>query len=382
MKRSAAWQRVTGQPGPVESRTLTLIDRYAVTIRSITALIAAGFCLLSPRLSGWQIPICLLVIAWSAFRLTQRRRPTTRALLSADLAIACFVGLTTPLTTSAYSVINVAGLGVNVANPASLTFAWLPRRRIAAALCGTVIVCYLIGASMVDGVGPAWTTSSIYLLPIQAAVSRALVEIFMPAARAADRAAAARLQAAVELDVATARRAAEREHWAILHDTAASTLLMVGEGVPATANDRIRRQAQRDLGTLGQLGREPLDETVDLTAAIRQHVLDHPLRVELRLPEGCPLAAPIADATVRAIGELLTNVERHAGVLAATIELDRVGNGFRVTISDRGSGFDPARRGRGLNESVIARMNRVGGLVEIRSRPRYGTAVELSWQPA
>ncbi|MEP6559688.1 MAG: ATP-binding protein, partial [Nakamurella sp.] len=243
-----------------------------------------------------------------------------------------------------------------------------------------VIGCYLIGSSLVDGVGPPWSTTALYLLPIQAAVSRALVEIFMPAARAAERAAAARSSAAVELEVATARRAAEREHWAILHDTAASTLLMVGEGVPATANDRIRRQARRDLSTLGQLGRGPETGVTDLAEAIRHSVAERALTIDLRLPAHLPVGGPVAEATLRAIGELLTNVERHAGVTAATIELHAAGAGFGVKISDEGSGFDPQQRGRGLNESVIARMNRVGGVVDITSRPMAGTVVELHWQ--
>jgi len=375
-------QKGTAQPGPVESRTLILVDRYAVTIRWISAGIAAVFCLLSPRLSPWQVPICLIVIGWSVLRLTQRRQPTTSMMLCADLAVACFAGLTTSFTTTATSALNLAGLGVNVANPASLTFAWQPRRRVAALLCCTVIGCYLIGSSLVDGIGPPWTTSAFYLLLIQAAVSRALVEILMPAARAADRAAAGRLRAGVELEVATARRAAEREHWAILHDTAASTLLMVGEGVPATANDRIRRQATRDLTTLGQLGREPETGATDLARAISHASKDHALRIELRLPAQLPAPGPVAEATTRAIGELLSNVERHSGVDAATIDLAANGKGFRVTIADDGSGFDPHRRGRGLTESVIGRMNRVGGTVDIRSTPAAGTVVELSWQPA
>ena len=152
MTQPAVALRRPDPPGPVESRTLILIDRYGVTIRWISSGIAAIFCLLSPRLSMWQIPICLIVIGWSVLRLTQRRRPTTTALLCADLAVACFVGLTTALTTSATAVLNLAGLGVNVANPASLTFAWQPRRWLAAVLCCIVIACYLLGH-------PWWTGS-------------------------------------------------------------------------------------------------------------------------------------------------------------------------------------------------------------------------------
>jgi hypothetical protein len=168
-----------------ESRTLRLIDRYAVTIRWITALVAAVFCLLSPRVSSWQVPICVLVLGWAVFRLIQRHRRTTPLLLALDAIVACVVGLTQPLTSTSTAVLTQTGFGLNTCNPASLTFAWRPRRAIAALLCSLVIVCYLVGASLVDGVGPPWSTPAFYLLPIQAAVSRALIELVIPAARAA-----------------------------------------------------------------------------------------------------------------------------------------------------------------------------------------------------
>lgn len=369
------------QVASAESRTLRLIDQYSVTIRCITSLAAAVFCLLSPRVSRWQVPICALVVGWAAIRFAQRRRPTTAILLALDTALVCLVGLTQPLTSTPTALITQTGIGLNITNPASLTFAWRPRRWAAARLCSLVIVCYLIGASMVEGVGPPWSTPAFYLLPIQAAVSRALLELVVPAARAADRAAAARLSTAVALEVATARRAAEREHWAVLHDTAASTLLMVGEGVPPSADARIRGQARRDLLTLGATAdlAAPSADT-GLTRDLQRVVDDSPLRVDLRIT-GAPRAPElVALATARAVGEALTNVERHAGVGAATVAAKTVGDGFEVAISDEGAGFSSADTGRGLSESVIARMERVGGRVDISSTPGRGTVVLLRWR--
>jgi signal transduction histidine kinase len=369
-----------------ESRTLRLIDRYAVTIRWITALVAAVFCLMSPRVSMWQVPICALVAGWAVFRIAQRTRSTNTTLLRLDAALVCLVGLTQPLTSTAAAVIRQTGIGINTANPSGLTFAWRPSRRVALLLCSVVIVCYLIGASTVEGVGPPWTMPTFYLLPIQAGVSRALLVIVISAARAADRAAAARSSTAVALEVATARRAAEREHWAVLHDTAASTLLMVGEGVPSSADDRIRRQARRDLVTLGQDSAAKIEEppTADseLTDRLRRVIDDSPLLVDLRIT-GRPRAPEIVTlATARAVREVLTNVERHAGVDAASVTARTVDGGFEVTVSDEGAGFTSAERGRGLGESVIARMERVGGGVDIASTPGSGTVVVLRWRPS
>ena len=362
-----------------ESRTLQLIDRYAVTIRWITALAAAGFCLLSPRVSSWQVPICLVVLGWAVLRLIQRRRPTTPFLLVLDTIVVCAVGLTQPLTSTPTAVLTQTGFGLNTCNPASLTFAWRPRRAMAAVLCALVITCYLIGASMVDGVGPPWSTPAFYLLPIQAAVSRALIELVIPAARAADRAAAARRSTAVALEVATARRAAEREHWAVLHDTAAATLLMVGEGVPPSADERIRRQARRDLRTLGASG-DLTGGVSGLADDLRRVVGDSALRVDLRITGEPRAPETVALATARAVGEALTNVERHAGVGAASVAARTVEGGFEVAISDEGAGFSSMETGRGLSESVIARMERVGGNVDITSTPGHGTVVVLRWR--
>jgi anti-sigma regulatory factor (Ser/Thr protein kinase) len=358
---------------------LSLVDRYAVTLRWVTALASALFCLLGDQVSRWQIPICLAVMGWSGLRLTQRRRPTTTVFLALDLAVVCAVGLTTPLTTSLSGVVNQTGLGISVTNPASLTFVWRPRRSTAALLSLTVSGCYLIGASMVPGVGAPWTLLSFYLLPIQAVVSRALVEIVLRAARAADRAAADRLSTDVDQEVAVARRAAEREHWAVLHDTAASTLLMVGDGVPETANDRIREQAGRDLATLDRVGREIPDAEVNLVESVRHVVSDFPLEVNLQVLGSPVVPKRIEVATIAALAEVLTNVVRHAEVQFVSISIHQSEDGFDITITDTGVGFDPADVGVGLRESVIGSMSRVGGTVAIDSTPGHGASVRIRW---
>jgi signal transduction histidine kinase len=177
----------------------------------------------------------------------------------------------------------------------------------------------------------------------------------------------------------------------VLHDTAASTLLMVGEGVPASANDRIRRQASRDLATLGQLGRDqgsedqqPVPEGMDLIEAIRELLQGISIQVGLRIPPGADLKVPdrVGRSIIGAVGEALTNIERHSGADHATIAVELRGDEIEITVSDAGAGFDPAHRGRGLNESVIARMQRVGGAVDIRSNPGHGTVIELRWRPS
>ena len=156
---------------------------------------------------------------------------------------------------------------------------------------------------------------------------------------------------------------------------------MVGEGVPPSADPRIRRQARRDLLTLGATGDVP-DGVSGLVDDLQRVVGDSPLRVDLRI-SGAPRAPEtVALATARAVGEALTNVERHAGVDTATVAARIVDGGFEVAISDDGAGFSAGDTGRGLSESVIARMERVGGEVDITSVPGQGTVVKLRWRPS
>ena len=65
----AAVRAPLDQLGPVEQKAREWIDRYGVTLRSVTAIAAAVFCLLGERVSAWQLPICVAVIGWAIVRL-------------------------------------------------------------------------------------------------------------------------------------------------------------------------------------------------------------------------------------------------------------------------------------------------------------------------
>lgn len=235
------------------------------------------------------------------------------------------------------------------------------------------------------GVGAPWTVNMLYFLPVQAVVARVLYECALTAARGADTESAGRAAAAVDLEVATARAAAEREHWAVLHDTAAATLLMVGGGVPKDAHPLVRRQARRDLAALDAepcTPNLPAHRSVRLMAGLRRIAAETSLSVEFTGPMRQLVPEAAAHAIIGAVGELLTNVARHAGVRQAQINLRAAPELLEVTVSDRGIGFTPTSMlGRGLRESVIARTERIGGQVTITSAPGHGTTASLRWLP-
>lgn len=97
---------------------------------------------------------------------------------------------------------------------------------------------------------------------------------------------------------------------------------------------------------------------------------------------------PVADALVSAAVQAMTNSVKHAGGpevrRSFTIEGTEDG-GVRILVEDAGCGFDPAAVASerlGLRVSIIERMRRVGGDVELRTAVGEGTTFVLSWPAA
>lgn len=214
-----------------------------------------------------------------------------------------------------------------------------------------------------------------------AALSRAAWTLLRRAARLADQTAAEAAQARNHALVAAAVRAEEREFANALHDTAATTFLMVGIGqVPADAG-WLAAQARRDLERLAWRS-VPVHPPADLVELLRADLDVVPLTVEFDAPDELRLPYEIARAIADAAGEALTNVRRHANTTRATVRLRGDARRLRLDIADRGRGFVPAEvpaTRYGLRESVRGRMDRIGGTAMITSAPGEGTLLELEW---
>ncbi|QHC71385.1 ATP-binding protein [Rathayibacter sp. VKM Ac-2801] len=175
----------------------------------------------------------------------------------------------------------------------------------------------------------------------------------------------------------------------LMHDTILATLTLVahrGEGVPARV---LRDRAAADLALLRGLetGEEPGPEPYEdvgvpepLLALGRRSAT---VGVEVRWHGGAQprIRAEVLDALVRATGECLENVRRHSGAALAHVSVAEKAGSLRVVVSDEGRGFDPAAvpAGRlGLAESVVGRVEAVGGAVRVFSAPGSGATVLLS----
>jgi signal transduction histidine kinase/ActR/RegA family two-component response regulator len=100
-----------------------------------------------------------------------------------------------------------------------------------------------------------------------------------------------------------------------------------------------------------------------------------------------PIESPsegIAVFLFQATRELLFNVVKHAGVNAVSVEIEQQEGQIQIAVADQGAGFDPAqlRTGSGTPGgfglfSLIERINRLGGRMEIDSSPGKGSRITL-----
>ena len=93
-----------------------------------------------------------------------------------------------------------------------------------------------------------------------------------------------------------------------------------------------------------------------------------------------PIPPPSALCLYRLIREGLQNVFKHSGATEASITLRGVPDGIRLSIMDKGIGFDPKevkkKPGIGLS-SMRERVRLVNGAISFESKPGQGTAIEV-----
>jgi len=92
------------------------------------------------------------------------------------------------------------------------------------------------------------------------------------------------------------------------------------------------------------------------------------------------ISADAALCLYRIAQEALQNVAKHSGAKEARVELQRAGECVRMTVADRGRGFDAeapaAHAGLGL-VSMQERARLLNGRLRIASLPGAGTSLEV-----
>ncbi len=111
------------------------------------------------------------------------------------------------------------------------------------------------------------------------------------------------------------------------------------------------------------------------------HELSDRTGIEIRLRGGedvQTLREPLVTAVYRMVQEALTNVARHSGATAVSVELSAVDARLRVSVRDNGRGLqpDPTRKSFGLL-GIRERASTLGGEARIHTAGEGGTVVEI-----
>ncbi|WP_047259038.1 ATP-binding protein [Corynebacterium uterequi] len=170
-----------------------------------------------------------------------------------------------------------------------------------------------------------------------------------------------------------------------LHDSVLQTLALIQKRADDPSQViRLARAQERELrGWLFDPAEHPGARTVFAALAEAAGEVEDLLGVRIApvtVGEDRQLDEP-AEAIVRAAREAMLNAAKHAQVDSVDVYAEHVGGVLSVFVRDRGVGFDLAAMEpdrHGVRESIIARVERVGGQARVFSTPGEGTEVELT----
>jgi hypothetical protein len=392
-RSSSVFARVLGAPaghGPPRSTAEFLLrsaQSYASFGRGVIGVLVAVIAPFAGPPVG--VAVCAAVsvafAAWSAFFAWRMRRDPRPWLWWTDVVVLAALSLAQPLLVDPERTAGLSGWVTPIVSFALAAMQWYTSVRTGLVIIALLGAALFVGGALSPGVGlltallaiGAWTV-------VEGLLSRLLWGLVERGGRIADDVMDSGFAQEREAATAAARRADQRLHWSTVHDTAASTLLMVGLGEVRGDEPWLPAQVRRDIDALSDrdADREAGRSLADVLVAVVNRAI---VEVHLELPPGgsaVPVPGAVGVAIEGAVGEALENVRRHSGTGRAVVRLVEEPGCVVVTVSDAGRGFDPAAvpaTRHGLVLSVRERMARAGGRAEVRSAPGIGTVVRLEW---
>jgi signal transduction histidine kinase/phage shock protein PspC (stress-responsive transcriptional regulator) len=177
------------------------------------------------------------------------------------------------------------------------------------------------------------------------------------------------------------RQEERAEMAAHLHDSVLQTLALIQRADDPKRMVTLARSQERELRTW--LYERSPNTGENLTTLIRS-TADR-IEADFDIPvEVVNVGDVVADDRIRALasaaGEAITNAAKHSGAGRISVYAEVSEEGVDVFVADQGKGFDPDTVDgdrRGIAESIVGRMERHGGTVEVTSEPGEGTEVHL-----
>ncbi len=350
--------------------------KVGLLMRNSVNLVVASVTLVDPGSTAeprgsW---IFAVLVCWSLYRLLTRSQHGIPFAVDYLFTLAVCVSLPVMVHDPLFYSSNTAPQAI--AGTAVVSFAVSISPRVSLPMTVGIAACYAWGSAEILGWSQLGPVIALYYFALQWITAAVVRFVLLRIATTVDRARAARVAAEVNQQVGDAVRDYERDQLALLHDTAASTLLITGQdgGLPA---DRLADQARRDLELLAESPWEPPPPRVELVGELRKCAthMTTPGRFDGR--DRLWLDGEDAKAVIAAFRETINNADRHASATQVTVT---VTDGSVVVVDD-GVGFDPQlpRTGRGVTDSIEGRMRRAGGSARITSVPGGGTTTELRW---
>jgi signal transduction histidine kinase len=182
-------------------------------------------------------------------------------------------------------------------------------------------------------------------------------------------------------------RAAERAAFnRFIHDTVLQSLEAMAMRGPSDSADLASfRNLARAQATALRRGLTSSDDgrLVSDLSALASDMASEGLRAQV---VSADIDDTLPDARRRAVRdatrEALRNALKHGGTSRVTVRVEERDGGIAVTTRDHGVGFDPGSQppGFGIRESIVGRLNEVGGQADVVSKPGGGTRVTV-WVP-
>lgn len=170
-----------------------------------------------------------------------------------------------------------------------------------------------------------------------------------------------------------------------LHDSVLQTLALIQRSSSPKEMSALARGQERELRAW-LYGRTPvgpgepalLSVTVEEMAARMEGL--HGITVEAVTVGDCPMDERLR-ALIDATGEAMQNAARHSGADRISVYVEVEQATVTAYVRDAGRGFDPTQvppARRGVAESIVGRMERIGGTATLVTAPDRGTEWRLS----